>query len=75
MPVTTGKLGIVRLSGEELTTLRTQCFVRDRFSQLIDVVAVVGIVLACGEEIEMANKSKGRMKFNCQKRERLGTRC
>jgi hypothetical protein len=31
MPVTTGKLGKVRLSGEELTTLRTQCFVRDKF--------------------------------------------
>lgn len=31
MSTTTGKLGIVRLEGDDLTALRTQCFVRDKF--------------------------------------------
>jgi 5-methylcytosine-specific restriction endonuclease McrA len=31
MPVTVGKLGIIRLSGDDLTALRTDCFVRDKF--------------------------------------------
>lgn len=31
MPSVTGRLGITRLTGDDLTQLRTDCFVRDKF--------------------------------------------